>query len=138
MIKDEPAREFVPVLRPTRSHSFAGLLDGITLTVAAILIVVIFMAYMTHIPVDSGAGWRELGLNSALMYICTVSFYLLLLHRLIPLSPSLNSSSMSFIVKYLLESVVAIFIATTNGSIKSINILAGDDAKLAPAAISAS
>lgn len=78
MIKDEPAREFVPVLRPTRSHSFAGLLDGITLTVAAILIVVIFMAYMTHITVDSGAGWRELGLNSALMYICTVSFYLLL------------------------------------------------------------
>ena len=39
---------------------------------------------------------------------------------------------------YLFESVVATFLATTKGSTKSIKILAGEDAKLAPASINAS
>ena len=38
---------------------------------------------------------------------------------------------------YLSLSVVAIFCATTKGSTKSIKILAGDDAKFAPASINA-
>ena len=40
-----------------------------------------------------------------------------------------------FIVTNFLLSVIAIFSATINGSIKSIKILPGDDAKFAPAAI---
>ena len=39
---------------------------------------------------------------------------------------------------YLYSSVIATFSATINGSKKSIKILAGDDAKFAPADISAS
>ena len=43
-----------------------------------------------------------------------------------------SSSDISLTVTILLLSVIAIFSATTNGSIKSINTLAGEDAKLAP------
>ena len=57
---------------------------------------------------------------------------------LIPFFPSRSSSSISFIVKKFFSSVIAIFSATISGSIKSIKILAGDDAKLAPASISPS
>ena len=56
----------------------------------------------------------------------------------IPFFPSLNSPSISLIVIYLYLSVNATFSATINGSRKSINILAGDDAKFAPADINAS
>lgn len=45
---------------------------------------------------------------------------------------SCNSIVISLVVIILFLSVVAIFSATTNGSIKSIKILAGDEAKLAP------
>ena len=57
---------------------------------------------------------------------------------LTPFSPSLNSSLISFIVTYFLASVIAIFSATIKGSLKSIKILAGDEAKFAPASIIAS
>ena len=49
-----------------------------------------------------------------------------------PFFPSLNSSTKSSIVTYLFLSVIATFFATINGSKKSINIRAGDDAKFAP------
>ena len=55
-----------------------------------------------------------------------------------PFFPSLNSLAKSSIVTYFLLSVSATFFATINGSKKSIKILAGDDAKLAPADINAS
>ena len=57
---------------------------------------------------------------------------------LTPFFPSLNSFAISSMVTYLYFSVNAIFSAITNGSKKSINILAGEDAKLAPAEIIAS
>ena len=56
----------------------------------------------------------------------------------IPFFPSLNSYAKSSIVRYLWLSVVATFSATINGSAKSINIRAGDEAKFAPAEIKAS
>jgi len=57
---------------------------------------------------------------------------------LTPCCPSLKSFSISFIVTYLCSSVIAIFSATINGSTKSIKILAGEEAKFAPAFIKAS
>ena len=57
---------------------------------------------------------------------------------LTPSFPSLSSYAISSIVIYLYFSVNATFSATTNGSKKSISILAGDDAKFAPAEIIAS
>ena len=72
-------------------------------------------------------------------------FYFLILYifpfapiPLTPFFPSLNSFYISSMVIYLYLSVTAIFSATINGSIKSINILPGEDAKLAPAQINAS
>ena len=52
--------------------------------------------------------------------------------------PSLKSFIKSFILTNLVFGVFAIRSATINGSIKSINILAGEEAKFAPAPISAS
>ena len=57
---------------------------------------------------------------------------------LIPSFPSLSSYAISSIVINLYFSVSATFWATNNGSKKSIKILAGDDAKFAPAEIIAS
>lgn len=57
---------------------------------------------------------------------------------LTPFFPSRNSFAISSIVMYLYFSVNAIFSAITNGSKKSIKILAGEEAKLAPAEIMAS
>ena len=55
-----------------------------------------------------------------------------------PFFPSLSSLQISSMEMYLYSSVIATFSATINGSKKSIKILAGDDAKFAPADISAS
>ena len=69
-----------------------------------------------------------------------VDAFFFLLRRLppTPLAPSFISFITSLTVTILLSSVVAIFSATIIGSIKSINILPGEDAKSAPAFIIAS
>ena len=77
MIKEENPQN-LPALRPVRNKTFAGLLDGLTLTVAGVLIVVIFMVYMTQVSFNSSIDWKDAGFEGGLMYICTVSFYLLL------------------------------------------------------------
>ena len=55
-----------------------------------------------------------------------------------PFAPSRTSGKISLNVTYLFSGVVAIFVATTIGSIKSIKTLAGDEAKFAPAYINSS
>ena len=50
-----------------------------------------------------------------------------------PFFPSLSSSTISSMVTNLNLSVIATFSAMSKGSIKSIKILAGEEAKLAPA-----
>ena len=78
MIKENKPQEFLPAVRPVKSKTFASLLDGLTLTVAGVLIVVIFMVYMTQVSFNSNIDWKDAGFEGGLMYICTVSFYLLL------------------------------------------------------------
>ena len=71
-------------------------------------------------------------------YINIACFFPIAPTPFIPFSPSLISFEMSCPLTNLLLSVVAIFSATISGSTKSIRILPGDDAKSAPASISAS
>ena len=78
MIKEEKPQEFLPALLPKRSRTFAGLIDGITLSVAAILVIVIFMMYLTEVSFNGSIDWKNVGFSGALMYVCTVSFYFLL------------------------------------------------------------
>lgn len=78
MIKDEKPQEFLPALLPKRNKTFSSLIDGLTLTVAGVLIIVIFMMYMTQVSFNSNVDWKDAGFEGGLMYICTVSFYLLL------------------------------------------------------------
>lgn len=79
MIQDgKPQDNKIPVLRPVRNKTFASLIDGLTLTVAGVLIVVIFMVYMTQVSFNSHIDWKDAGFEGGLMYICTVAFYLLL------------------------------------------------------------
>ena len=78
MIKEEKPQEFLPAPIPKRNRTFAGLIDGITLSVAAILIVVIFMMYLTEVSFNGNIDWKNVGFSGALMYVCTVSFYFLL------------------------------------------------------------
>ena len=75
---DKKPQEFLPALRPAKSKSFASLIDGITLSVAAILIIVIFMMYLTEVSFNGNIDWKNVGFSGALMYVCTVSFYFLL------------------------------------------------------------
>lgn len=78
MIKEEKPQGYLPSPRPVKNRSFATLIDGLTLTVAGVLIVVIFMVYMTQVSFNSSVDWKDAGFEGGLMYICTVSFYLLL------------------------------------------------------------
>lgn len=48
MIDNKP-KEFLPALRPAKSKTFASLIDGILLSFAAIMIIVIFMTYLTEV-----------------------------------------------------------------------------------------
>lgn len=79
MIKeDKPQGVQVPLVHSRTNKTFASLIDGLTLTVAGVLIVVIFMVYMTQVSFNSSIDWKDAGFEGGLMYICTVSFYLLL------------------------------------------------------------
>ena len=78
MIKEEKQQVLLPALLSKRNHTFAGLIDGITLSVAAILIIVIFMMYLTEVSFNGDIDWKNVGFSGALMYVCTVSFYFLL------------------------------------------------------------
>ncbi len=77
MIDNKP-KEFLPALRPAKSKTFASLIDGILLSFAAIMIIVIFMTYLTEVSFNGNIDWKNVGFSGALMYVCTVSFYFLL------------------------------------------------------------
>lgn len=60
------------------SKSFSAFLDGITLGVVGVLVIVIGMLYMTQINVNTDINLLQLGLESGILYGATVSIYLLL------------------------------------------------------------
>lgn len=60
------------------SKSFSAFLDGITLGVVGVLVIVIGMLYMTQINVNTDISLLQLGLESGILYGSTVSIYLLL------------------------------------------------------------
>lgn len=60
------------------SKTFSAVLDGITLGVVGILVIIIGMLYMTKISVNANIDLLTLGLESGVLYGATVSIYLLL------------------------------------------------------------
>lgn len=71
---------YMPVYASTyrTNKTFASLVDGFTLGVVGILIVVIGMLYMTQIDVNSNISIFQIGLESVILYGATVSINLLL------------------------------------------------------------
>lgn len=63
---------------PKKQRAFSDFVDGITLTVVAILIVVIFMVSMTTIAFDTKINVKDFGVQVFILYFCTVSVNLLL------------------------------------------------------------
>lgn len=60
------------------NKSFSAFLDGITLSVVGILVVVVGMMYMTQIKVNTSADVLQICLEGGILYGATVSIYLLL------------------------------------------------------------
>ncbi len=60
------------------NKTFSSVLDGITLSVVGILVIIIGMLYMTQISVNADIDLLTLGLESGVLYGATVSIYLLL------------------------------------------------------------
>lgn len=92
--------------------------------------------YTSHRSVDlKEVYWFLMFYYNYITFILqVVIFYFLPLANLPPtrFPSSWSSAVISLVVTILFLSVVAIFSATSNGSIKSISILAGEDAKFAP------
>lgn len=63
---------------PKKQHTFSDFLDGITLSVAAILVIVITMMYLTDVNSQTNFSIKEFGFSAFVMYVFTVSFYFLL------------------------------------------------------------
>ena len=59
-------------------YNFSDFVDGITLSVVAILVAVILMMYLTDVSFRSDFSIKEFGFAAAVMYACTVSIYILL------------------------------------------------------------
>lgn len=81
MIRSESVpelREINTPLKPHKNITFQGAMDGITLTAVGVLLVVVFLVYMTQISLAADFSWKDITTEGALMYACTVSIYLLL------------------------------------------------------------
>jgi len=63
---------------PKRQRAFQDFVDGITLTVVGILLVVIFMVSMTNIAFNAEIDLKDFGTQVFVLYFCTVSVNLLL------------------------------------------------------------
>lgn len=61
-----------------RARPFEEYLNGISLAVVGFLILFIFMAYMTRITVGADFSWLDVGIQTAILYTCTVSINLIL------------------------------------------------------------
>lgn len=63
---------------PKRQRAFQDFVDGITLTVVGILLIVIFMVSMTNIAFNAAIDLKDFGTQVFVLYFCTVSVNLLL------------------------------------------------------------
>lgn len=63
---------------PKKQRAFSDFVDGITLTVVGILLVVIFMVYMTNVAFDTEIDLKNFGMQAFILYFCTLSVNLLL------------------------------------------------------------
>ncbi len=71
MIK-EPLQTPVPERR-IRPRTFAGLLDGLTISTIIIIFVSVALLYLTNISVDLNMSWKDFGYEAVILYIFTVT-----------------------------------------------------------------
>lgn len=71
-------REFPEFDYSKRQRAFSDFVDGITLTVVGILLVVIFMVSMTNVAFNAEINLKDFGTQVFILYFCTVSVNLLL------------------------------------------------------------
>jgi len=72
--KPEPSR----IERFKSSKSFSVFLDGVTLFVVGVLVIIVAMLYFTQIGINTGATIAEVGFEFAILYGATVAIYMLL------------------------------------------------------------
>lgn len=60
------------------SKAFSSFVDGITLTVVGLLIVVIVLLYLTQISLNTGIDLLQFGFQSLVLYLASLSIYFLL------------------------------------------------------------
>ena len=67
-----------PVLKKIKSHSFADYLDASIIIMVAGLFVAIIFTFLVDFIFDSKIDWKEIGVNTVIVSVCTIGIYLLL------------------------------------------------------------
>lgn len=77
--KTEPQVALTPkVTKYKTSKAFSSFVDGITLTVVGLLIVVIVLLYLTQISFNTDVNFLQFGFQSLVLYLASLSIYFLL------------------------------------------------------------
>lgn len=75
MIRDEkPVQANLPI----KNVSFAGLLDGMTITSVVIIFISVALLYLTNISIDLNMSWKDFGYEAVILYIFTVTINFLM------------------------------------------------------------
>lgn len=80
MIKDGKDWESVPneVIKKAKSKSFSSYMDGSIIAIVAVLFVAIIITFLVEIVFDPHIDWKEIGVNTILISVCTVAIYVLM------------------------------------------------------------
>lgn len=73
-----PEKKELPVTAPRKRRLFQDYVNGIMLSVVGLLVVAMFMTYLTNITFQTQIDVKEIGIQAGFMYICTVSANLIL------------------------------------------------------------
>lgn len=76
---DRKSEIFHSPVKPNKiGRTFQAYLNAIMLTVVGFLVILMFMASMTKLTIGGDLNWKEVGVQSAFMYACSVSVHLIL------------------------------------------------------------
>ena len=79
MIREEERQDIMSeARRPRAKRAFQEHLNAIMLSVVGFILVFMFMAAMTKITFDAELSWVDVGFQTALMYVCTVTIHIIL------------------------------------------------------------
>lgn len=72
---EQPSQSF---FEKARNHSFSDYLDGSIIAMVAVLFVAMIFTYLVQIIFDGEIDWKDIGVNTLLLSVCTIAIYLLL------------------------------------------------------------